>query len=864
MKGQRKPSMSSKGNLLTTSTAIFDGPPPHYSPEDDEGAVEYKWKLTPSQSPHSDRFERLLTQMLFRLREGGGRCVYRIGVADCGIGRGIPWKTYAQSRKVLCNLAIKAAAVVVETHRYCFEGKDRPVAPDLARLWKYAEKKKAASEFKSTGLLFCGEFQVRHMEKSTEEGRESGEAGEADVSLVRSSGVGALQGNTALGDGTRGGSTAKHVREAEQREESRGECSGCQSGTSSIDMGAFPEVALIGLPNSGKTTLMAVLLTCKLSGESEEEGKKEFSQLREAYLRPIFPGLRLDDGQGCARQRLLSHRHEIETGRTSCPCVRVWKESSPTDSVHSLPFGSSSDTGGAAERSTGGASRLLPLVLADIGDGVTKSMLFTLLNRSPCAICICVSARILASTSKLHASLLPFLHVAYTLPLPVILVVTKCDEVRGKDALEDDEVEISELDWDNMLLEVITFIESHSGYLVKVQPELTALPLCKKNSAMDSSHAIESDQAEAVQFVEATGEQLAQEKGVLPLVCISSVTGSGLLTLVHLFSVLFSCRTPLKPEKEREPLLSPETDVVDEWGTTIFGLSRPKFLPQRGFEMSIEDVRDAKGVRWKVEGVVDESAAQEMYLAIRGYLREGEICVGEACVLGPVGSSDTLIAQMVPAGRIVDLIAKGSHEMRLETSTLSSGELLWVILAVGAGDGSRSSLTNFLNQFQRRRRKPKGRVLLSAPVLPYEKGSKAMESGEGGGTTASLQGDHLAVPVAGIPTIATGCDLLLEPICIAPVDESAVWLPDSCEPLLIGRYGMQAVRFQWLTPPPSLLREVVNSNPSEARQSNTSSPLSVRCHFLFHSEMLWVGEVVFLHWAPERLGIGRVTRLLVD
>ena len=45
-------------------------------PEPEQGNIEYKLKLV---SPSSQRFEHLVTQMKWRLREGHGEAIYQIG-----------------------------------------------------------------------------------------------------------------------------------------------------------------------------------------------------------------------------------------------------------------------------------------------------------------------------------------------------------------------------------------------------------------------------------------------------------------------------------------------------------------------------------------------------------------------------------------------------------------------------------------------------------------------------------------------------------------------------------------------------------------------------------------------------------------
>ncbi len=48
--------------------------------------MEYKLKLL---NPSVSRFEHLVTQMKWRLQEGQGEAIYKIGVADCGFLRGL-------------------------------------------------------------------------------------------------------------------------------------------------------------------------------------------------------------------------------------------------------------------------------------------------------------------------------------------------------------------------------------------------------------------------------------------------------------------------------------------------------------------------------------------------------------------------------------------------------------------------------------------------------------------------------------------------------------------------------------------------------------------------------------------------------
>lgn len=68
------------------------------------GNVEYKLKLL---SPTASRFEHLVTQMKWRLREGQGEAIYEIGVSDSGIMTGLSDEDMEDSIHTLKKMATK-------------------------------------------------------------------------------------------------------------------------------------------------------------------------------------------------------------------------------------------------------------------------------------------------------------------------------------------------------------------------------------------------------------------------------------------------------------------------------------------------------------------------------------------------------------------------------------------------------------------------------------------------------------------------------------------------------------------------------------------------------------------------------------
>ncbi len=64
--------------------------------------MEYKLKLL---SPTASRFEHLVTQMKWRLREGQGEAIYEIGVADSGVLQGLSDQDMQDSLTTLKRMA---------------------------------------------------------------------------------------------------------------------------------------------------------------------------------------------------------------------------------------------------------------------------------------------------------------------------------------------------------------------------------------------------------------------------------------------------------------------------------------------------------------------------------------------------------------------------------------------------------------------------------------------------------------------------------------------------------------------------------------------------------------------------------------
>lgn len=102
-------------DLMSDLSCMFvaDGDSQQLEQEDDEGNVEYKLKLV---DPSPERFDRLVSQMKFRLAEGQGEALYEIGVADDGTPYGLDDEQLAASMDTLKRMAKEIDADVQIVH----------------------------------------------------------------------------------------------------------------------------------------------------------------------------------------------------------------------------------------------------------------------------------------------------------------------------------------------------------------------------------------------------------------------------------------------------------------------------------------------------------------------------------------------------------------------------------------------------------------------------------------------------------------------------------------------------------------------------------------------------------------------------
>lgn len=297
------------------SHSCINLPPTLYDDDDDDiimqkGSVEYKRQL---HNCTASRLEKLKTQMSFRLDEGNGGCMYRIGVEDDGCHSLMDYAECAETAKVLEYLARSLNAVVLERKMIQNEVVRNANGVPLKVISENGNGD-AALEVLEPSLLGDGKEQFNddnpynthhqhHHEDDEDDLTNDGDEAQPELDktpgmitrceltiqrvethLLDPSPISELP--VAKGKGSGKASeipaspgTSSHENEHDNRDHmSVGETLSARN----------IRVAVVGNVDAGKSTLIGTLTSSML-----------------------------DDGRGSSRTSIMKHRHEIESGRTS-------------------------------------------------------------------------------------------------------------------------------------------------------------------------------------------------------------------------------------------------------------------------------------------------------------------------------------------------------------------------------------------------------------------------------------------------------------------------------------------------------------------------------------------------------------------
>ena len=120
--------------------------------ENDEGAVEYKWRLC---NVSESRLQNLVTQMKFRVAEGDGECLYELGIEDDGTQRGLTEDEINESINTLRRIAAELSYIVEVVHIRQVD--------EVAEPLRGSGVNKEAVVMAAGELRFCAEIKVRKL-----------------------------------------------------------------------------------------------------------------------------------------------------------------------------------------------------------------------------------------------------------------------------------------------------------------------------------------------------------------------------------------------------------------------------------------------------------------------------------------------------------------------------------------------------------------------------------------------------------------------------------------------------------------------------------------------------------------------------
>jgi GTPase len=251
-------------------------------PEKQDGNTEYKRQLlqcTPT------RLEKLKTQMSFRLDQGDGCCIYRIGVEDDGCHSLIDYPACAETARILEYLARSLNAVVMDRtmiqNEVVIEGSAAPSKPSQSQILVVRED----------SLLGDGREQLFEDQDNNNSEEKKNDSSETSSPLNKTQGVYTRcnltihRVETHMLDPSPIAEDVK-IRRAAKNGTKDGEGQPLSVGETLSTRNL--RVAVVGNVDAGKSTMIGTLTSSLL-----------------------------DDGRGSSRTSIMKHRHEIESGRTS-------------------------------------------------------------------------------------------------------------------------------------------------------------------------------------------------------------------------------------------------------------------------------------------------------------------------------------------------------------------------------------------------------------------------------------------------------------------------------------------------------------------------------------------------------------------
>ena len=244
----------------------------------------------------AQRLEKLKTQMSFRLDEGHGKCMYRIGVEDDGCHSLLDYDSCAETAKLLEFLARSLNAVVLERtmiqNEVTWSDADHKAVP--------VPNGETAIKVLEPSLLGDGRENIPGHEQHEREEK----CADEESTLQKSSSTQELDKENAY---TRVELTIQRI-ETHLLDPSPTVKDNAQPRKLSTTMPSSPIKKSNGESLSVSETLSSRNIRVAVVGNVDAGKSTMIGTLTTSFL---------DDGRGSSRTSIMKHRHEIESGRTS-------------------------------------------------------------------------------------------------------------------------------------------------------------------------------------------------------------------------------------------------------------------------------------------------------------------------------------------------------------------------------------------------------------------------------------------------------------------------------------------------------------------------------------------------------------------
>lgn len=371
----------------------------HLVQEDDDGNIEYKWKLV---NVSADRFKHLVTQMSYRLSEGQGEAIYELGIKDNGFPEGLDEDEFNESVDTIKRMAAELHA---DVSIICMKELSPESVRTATTTGENNKKQTTSSTLTDTNGNGGGSEQQQQQQKRKKSQKKGMNVVVDPIAQIPSS---STTSSTTTSSIQSVSSTSSLFGDHDDEDHHN---NGSQTSSSSSSSSS---------PQGVKKRKVAELLVRKF-------GDEQYMDLRIAVCGNVDSGKstligvltrgQLDNGRGLARANVFLHKHEIDTGRTSAISHQIMGYDSRGQIVNYGLFGTPSWKE-IIEKS----SKVCTFIDLAGHEKYLKTTVFGMTGNIPDYACVVIGANMgVTRMTKEHLGL------CLALKIPIFICVTKID-----------------------------------------------------------------------------------------------------------------------------------------------------------------------------------------------------------------------------------------------------------------------------------------------------------------------------------------------------------------------------------------------------------------------------------------------------